>query len=94
MNLRVFRPSGLFQDVTTFGLLGAFVVFISLGLDARPRGAHAAGTSPWPGTAAALLSILLAMQIVPYFMTGFESVVKGLEEARPDFDRHLFARVM
>ena len=93
VNLRGIRPSGLFQDVTTFGLLGAFVVFISLGLT---RG-HAANMLPAfarPGTAGALLSILLAMQIVPYFMTGFESVVKGSEEARPDFDRHLFARVM
>ena len=25
------------------------------------------------------------MQIVPYFMTGFESVVKGAEEATPEF---------
>jgi amino acid transporter len=29
--------------------------------------------------------VLLVLQIVPYFMTGFESVVKGAEEANPEF---------
>ncbi len=93
VNLRGIRPSGIFQNVTTFGLLGAFAVFVSLGLT---RG-HAANMLPLfarPGTAGALLSILLALQVVPYFMTGFESVVKGSEEARQGFDRGQFARVM
>jgi amino acid transporter len=31
------------------------------------------------------VSILLVMQIVPYFMTGYESVAKAAEEASPDF---------
>src|SRR5262249_33367561 len=31
------------------------------------------------------VSILLVMQIVPYFMTGFESVTKTVEEASSDF---------
>jgi amino acid transporter len=31
------------------------------------------------------LSILLTLQIVPYFMTGFESVPKYAEEANPEF---------
>jgi amino acid transporter len=29
--------------------------------------------------------VLLVIQIVPYFMTGYESVVKGAEEASPEF---------
>jgi amino acid transporter len=93
VNLRGIRPSGLFQDVTTFGLLAAFAVFASLGLlhgDARNMEPLFAR----PGTAGALLSILLAVQIVPYFMTGFESVVKGSEEAEVGFDRRHFARAM
>ena len=93
VNLRGIRPSGLFQDVTTFGLLGAFVVFVSLGLT-RGRAANMLPAFARPGTAGALLSILLAMQIVPYFMVGFESVVKGSEEARPGFDRRQFTRLM
>jgi amino acid transporter len=32
-----------------------------------------------------LASILLTLQIVPYFLTGFESVPKYAEEANPDF---------
>jgi amino acid transporter len=41
------------------------------------------------GSAGAWLSIFLVLQIVPYFMTGFESVAKGSEEAKSGFDpRH------
>jgi APA family basic amino acid/polyamine antiporter len=93
VNLRGIRPSGVFQDVTTFGLLGAFAVFATLGalrgdvVNMEPLFAR-------PGTAGALLSVLLAMQVVPYFMTGFESVVKGSEEAKVGFDRRHFGRAM
>ncbi len=34
---------------------------------------------------APLVSILLALQIVPYFVTGFESVPKAAEESHPGF---------
>ena len=34
---------------------------------------------------APLVSILLTLQIVPYFVTGFESVPKVAEEAHPGF---------
>ena len=37
---------------------------------------------------------MLALQIVPYFMTGFESVTKGSEEARTGFDPRSFGRAM
>jgi amino acid transporter len=43
-----------------------------------------------PGSAGALLSIFLVLQIVPYFMTGFESVAKGSEEAHAGFDPRSF----
>src|SRR5204863_2629164 len=42
------------------------------------------------GAGGALLSIFLVLQIVPYFMTGFESVAKGSEEAREGFDPRRF----
>ena len=38
--------------------------------------------------------MLLVAQIVPYFMTGFESVAKGSEEAAPGFDPRGFGRAM
>ena len=34
------------------------------------------------------------LQIVPYYMTGFESIVKGSEEARPGYDTRGFSRAI
>jgi len=45
------------------------------------------GQTPW-------LSIFLVLQIVPYFMTGFESVAKGSEEAEDGFDPRNFTRAI
>src|SRR6185436_5671406 len=47
-----------------------------------------------PGAAGAWVSILLVLQIVPYYMTGFESIVKGSEEARPGFEARGFSRAI
>src|SRR3954464_15528531 len=85
VNYRGIKPSGLFQDVMTFGLLGTFAIFTLLGF-ARGTGANMVPLFPRPGAGGALLSIFLVMQIVPYFVTGFESVAKGSEEAREGFD--------
>ena len=46
------------------------------------------------GGAGAWVSILLVLQIVPYYMTGFESIVKGAEEARPGYDTRGFSRAI
>jgi APA family basic amino acid/polyamine antiporter len=89
VNYRGIKPSGLFQDVMTFGLLGTFAIFTLLGF-ARGTPANMQPLFSHPGTAGALLSIFLVMQIVPYFMTGFESVAKGSEEARDGFDPRSF----
>jgi basic amino acid/polyamine antiporter, APA family len=43
--------------------------------------------APW-------ISILLSLQIVPYFMTGFESVPKVAEEAHPEFKPRGFSRAV
>src|SRR5206468_11844743 len=40
------------------------------------------------------LSIFLVLQIVPYYMTGWESVAKGSEEARAGFDPRNFRTAM
>jgi amino acid transporter len=34
------------------------------------------------------------LQIVPYYMTGFESIVKGAEESRPGYDTRGFSRAI
>jgi len=85
VNYRGIRPSGIFQDVTTFGLLAIFGIFTLLGFT---RG-DASNMQPLFSRAPAL-SIFLVLQIVPYFMTGFESVAKGSEEAREGFDPRRF----
>ena len=90
VNYRGIKPSGLFQDVMTFGLLATFAIFAALGFfrgsiaNMRPFFSHGGAAGPW-------LSIFLVLQIVPYFMTGFESVAKGSEEAQHGFDPRNFA---
>jgi amino acid transporter len=40
------------------------------------------------------VSILLVLQIVPYYMTGYESVTKAAEEANPEFRAQGFSRAI
>src|SRR5579864_7932352 len=88
VNFRGIKPSGVFQDVMTFGLLATFAIFTLLGF-ARGSTANMQPLFSHAGTRGVWLSIFLVLQIVPYFMTGFESVAKGSEEARAGFDpRH------
>src|SRR6185295_15922219 len=76
VNYRGIKPSGIFQDVMTFGLLATFAIFTLLGFakgsSSNMQPLFAPGQSSW-------LGIFLVLQIVPYFMTGFESVAKGSE---------------
>lgn len=80
LNYRGIRLSAIFQNWTAFGTLGLFVIFVACGVSkGSPQ------NLPPLFTQSAFVSILLVIQIVPYFMTGFESVVKGAEEASPEF---------
>ena len=80
LNYRGIRLSATFQNWTAFGTLALFVLFVGFGVSkGSPR------NFPPLFTHAPFVSVLLVMQIVPYFMTGFESVVKGAEEASPEF---------
>jgi basic amino acid/polyamine antiporter, APA family len=89
LNYRGIRLSATFQNWTSFGTLGLFVVFVALGVT---RGSPA--NFPPLFTYAPLVSILLVIQIVPYFMTGFESVGKAAEEASPEFRARGFFRAI
>lgn len=93
VNFRGIRSSGRLQTATTIGLLACVAVFVVLGL-VRGSPAQLPPLFARPGTAGALVSTLLVLQIVPYFMTGFESIGKAAEEARPDFDPRGFGRAM
>jgi amino acid transporter len=83
------RLSATFQNWTTFGTLALFVIFVGLGVT---RGSPA--NFPPLFTHTPFVSILLILQIVPYFMTGFESVTKAAEEANPEFRSRGFSRVI
>ncbi|HTQ61416.1 MAG TPA: APC family permease [Candidatus Solibacter sp.] len=82
INYRGIRLSANFQKTMTSMVLLIFLVLVGL---SAVRGAPA-NLHPL-FHASPFLSILLTLQIVPYFMTGFESVPKYAEEANPEF-RH------
>jgi amino acid transporter len=81
LNYRGIRLSATFQNWTTFGTLALFVVFVTFGA----THGSTRNFGPLFATDSTFLSILLVLQIVPYFMTGFESVAKAAEEASPEF---------
>lgn len=93
LNYRGMQLSSRLQKLTTFGMLALFAGFTALGLlkgspaNLHPFFAH-------PGAAGAGLSVLLMLQVMPYFMTGFETVVKGSEEAESGYDPRGFGRAM
>jgi len=80
LNYRGIRWSASFQSWTTAMVLLLFVLLLGTSADrGAPANFHPAfRTTPF-------VSILLTLQIVPYFMTGFESVPKVAEEAHPGF---------
>jgi amino acid transporter len=80
LNYRGIRLSASFQNWTTATVLLVFVALLSI------SGAHGKPANLEPQfRSAPLVSILLTLQIVPYFLTGFESVPKVAEEARAEF---------
>ncbi|HEY6931095.1 MAG TPA: APC family permease [Thermoanaerobaculia bacterium] len=93
VNRRGIRLSGLVQDVLTFGLLALFAIFTALGF-ARGEAANLPPLFARPGVSGALLSVLFVLQVVPYFLTGFESVGKESEEARPGFEPRHFGHAI
>ena len=91
LNYRGIRLSATFQNWTAFGTLALFVVFVSFGTGHG----SAANFTPLSSGDGIFVSIFLVMQIVPYFMTGFESVAKAAEEASPEFrSRGYFKAIM
>ena len=89
LNYRGIRLSATFQNWTAFGTLALFVVFVACGVSkGSPR------NFPPLFTHGAFVSILLVMQIVPYYMTGFESVAKAAEECSPQFRARGFSKAI
>src|ERR1700687_5225281 len=89
VNYRGVRLSATFQNWSTFGTLALFVIFVAVGVT---RGSPANFQPVFTHTP--FVSIWLVLQIVPYFMTGFESVTKAAEEANPQFRAQGFSRAI
>ncbi len=89
LNYRGIRWSARFQNWTTGIVLLLFVLLLGISADhgALANFHPAFRTTPF-------VSILLTLQIVPYFMTGFESVPKVAEEAHPEFRSTGFFRAI
>ncbi len=79
LNYRGIRLSANFQKAMTSTVL---LIFLCLVVISASRGVPAHLHPVFHATP--FVSILLALQIVPYFLTGFESVPKYAEEANPD----------
>jgi basic amino acid/polyamine antiporter, APA family len=89
LNYRGIRLSASFQNWTTTAMLLLFLVL--LGISA----AYGAPANFHPAFhATPFLSIILTLQIVPYFMTGFESAPKVSEEAHLEFPPSGFFRAI
>src|SRR5712692_4369951 len=72
LNYRGIRLSATFQNWTAFGTLALFVIFVAFGVTkGSPQ------NFPPFFTHSGFVSVLLVLQIVPYFMTGYESVAKA-----------------
>lgn len=86
LNYYGIHASAKFLKFTTFTFLTLVVVFAVAGAqhgdvrNFRPLFSHAP-----------LMSILLVWQVVPWLMSGFESVGKSSEEASPDFQHRNFS---
>lgn len=89
LNYRGVRLSATFQNWTAFGTLVLFVTFVLVGVT---RGSTTNFAPLFTHTS--FVSIILVVQIVPYFMTGFESVGKAAEEAGPEFRVGSFYRAI
>lgn len=87
------RPSTTLQNLATFGLLAIFGVFVVLGT-IRGDVANLEPLFAKEATGAgALVSTLLVLQIVPYFLTGFEAIPKCSEEAAADFNPQRYTAI-
>src|SRR5215475_14630252 len=89
LNYKGIRASASFQNWITGAVLALFAVIV---LTSASHGSFANFRPVFP--AAPLASFILALQIVPYFMTGFESVPKAAEEAAPGFGGRRFFKAI
>jgi basic amino acid/polyamine antiporter, APA family len=89
LNYRGIRLSATFQNWTASTVIFTFLLLLAV---SAWRGAPANFQPLF--RASPLVSIVLTIQIVPYFLTGFESASKSAEEANPEFKRAGYMRAI
>src|ERR1700694_1430960 len=86
LNYRGIQASARLSKTTTFSFLTLVIIFALAGAK------HGSVSNFYPlFSHAPLLSILLVWQVVPWLVSGFESVGKCAEEANPNFDGKNFS---
>jgi amino acid transporter len=86
LNYSGIRASTRFLKITTFTFLSLVVMFALAGA----KHGSAENLPPY-FSHTPILSVLLVWQVVPWLLSGFESVVKCVEEASPDFRNENFS---
>jgi basic amino acid/polyamine antiporter, APA family len=85
LNYRGISLSATLQNWATFAVLALTIGFISAGVShGSSQNLHPLFSGP------AVVSVVLMLQVVPYFMTGFESIGKASEEASKEFQPRSF----
>ncbi len=86
LNYRGIQASARLGKTTTFTFLALVIIFALAGAK------HGSVSNLYPlFSHRPLLSILLVWQVVPWLMSGFESVGKCAEEASPNFEKRDFS---
>jgi amino acid transporter len=86
LNYRGIQASARFLKATTFTFLTLVILFALAGAK------HGSPANFYPlFSHAPVISVLLVWQVVPWLMSGFESVGKCAEEASPDFHARNFS---
>ena len=93
LNFLGIRESATLQNWMTVGVFILFAVFVLCGL-ARGSVQNFLPVFSHAGRYGGVVSIVLVIQIVPFFMTGFESVTKCSEESSLDFRAQDFFRAI
>jgi amino acid transporter len=82
-----------FQNAITFLLLGGLTLFVVLG---TVRGSAVNLSPPFPRTdgLGVVLGVVMMLQVVPYFLAGFESIARCSEERHVSFAHRRFLSVI
>jgi amino acid transporter len=94
VNYRGIRHSAALQNWATLGLLAVFALFCALGLSRGSAERLPPYFADGRGVRGGALSVVGVLQIVPYYLMGFETVPKCSEEAAGDVAPRRFVWIM